>query len=319
MPSDGLWVNVVAPRNGGGAIVAGRYGGRWVVGEVSSRGRLDRSFGNGGWALLPFNGEVRAVLQERSGRIILGGDTNPSGCCTRNWAAAISTHGQPEDGFGAHGQVELPTGADSGVEGLALEPNGDILAQVGYGNNGCWGIALAMLTPSGHPVPGFKQRVDQFWKRLAFGAFVGDVYTDGDGFTLIGTGERACDGDGHAHQSATGLITRFRVDGKAAGSTIRFPSRMYGEVQAFRVGDDIFSVALPYGDSTRLTLAARHRDGSLDAQFANRGRAWMHTRWSGFNAVLGTTASVARAGPRAIVVVATRDGRNELHLIRVRI
>jgi hypothetical protein len=26
-PSDGLWVNVVAPRNGGGAIVAGTYGG----------------------------------------------------------------------------------------------------------------------------------------------------------------------------------------------------------------------------------------------------------------------------------------------------
>jgi hypothetical protein len=315
--ADGLWINVVEPKTGGGAIVAGTYGGRWVVGEVTSSGQLDRSFGNRGWTALAFNGEVRAVVQEPSGRIILAGDTNPSGCCTRNWAAAISARGQPQDGFGAHGRVELPTAGEAGVEALVLEPSGDILAQVGYGNNGCWGVALAMLTQSGHLVPRFKQRLDQFWKRLAFGAFVGDVYPDGNGFTLVGTGEKACDGS--ARQVATGLIARFRVDGRTTGSTTRFPSRMYGEVHAFRVGDDTFIVELPYGDSTQLTLAARRSDGSTDARFANRGRAWIHTRWTGFNAVLGTTASVKRAGQREIVVVATRDGRNELHVIRVRI
>jgi hypothetical protein len=317
MPADGLWVNVVAARSGGGAIVAGTYGGRWVVGEVTPRGQMDESFGNRGWTALAFNGEVREVLQEPSGRIILAGDTNPSGCCTRNWAAAISAHGEPEDGFGAHGRVELPTAGEAGVEALALEPNGDILAQIGYGNNGCWGVVLAMLTPSGDLVPGFKQRLDQFWKRLGFGAFVGDVHPDGNGFTLVGTGERAC--DGYARQVATGLIARIQVDGRTAGTTTRFRSRMYGEVHAFSVGDDNFIVELPYGDSTRLTLAVRRSDGSTDARFANRGHAWIHTRWSGFHAVLGTTASVTRAGQREIVVVATRDGRNELHLMRVRI
>src|SRR5262245_59984430 len=43
--SHGLWVNAVAPRRGGGAIVAGGYGDgmtryEWVVGEVTPRGRL---------------------------------------------------------------------------------------------------------------------------------------------------------------------------------------------------------------------------------------------------------------------------------------
>src|SRR2546423_9110736 len=43
--SRGLWVNAVAPRRGGGAIVAGAYGDgmsgdEWVVGEVTPRGQL---------------------------------------------------------------------------------------------------------------------------------------------------------------------------------------------------------------------------------------------------------------------------------------
>ena len=37
-PAEGIWINAIAPRNGGGAIVAGVYGGNWVVGEVTTRG-----------------------------------------------------------------------------------------------------------------------------------------------------------------------------------------------------------------------------------------------------------------------------------------
>ena len=73
--------------------------------------------------------------------------------------------------------MELPTGEDSGVEALALEPNGDILAKVGYGNMGCWGVGLAMLTPSGRPAPLFAKRLEGFWHGLGFGAFVGDEQT----------------------------------------------------------------------------------------------------------------------------------------------
>jgi hypothetical protein len=160
-PANGLWVNVIAPKNGGGAIVAGTYGGAWVVGEVTPSGRVDPAFGNGGWTLLPFRGEVSAVVQERSGRILIGGDNGGGGCCTLNWAAALSPRGELVGGFGRHGRAALPTGEDSGVGSLALEANGDILAQVGYGNMGCWGAALAMLTPTGRPVPLFAKEPSQ--------------------------------------------------------------------------------------------------------------------------------------------------------------
>jgi hypothetical protein len=317
VPPNGLWVNAVAPRRGGGAILAGTYGNDWVVGEVTRRGQIDPTFGEGGWTVLPFPGEVTAVLQEPSGRIIIAGDNGGGGCCTLNWVAAVSARGRLENDFGTRGREELPTGGDSGVEGLALEPNGDILATVGYGNNGCWGVVLAMLTPSGRQVPQFATRFGRFWHGLGFGAFVGDVYVDGDGFTLVGTGEREC--DGYRSQPATGLITRFRADGDLIGRTIRFPSRMYGTVDAFHVGGDIFVVASPYADSTQVTVTALRSDGSADPRFGSRGRARIHTPWKGRNAALETMVSVHRASPRTIVVIATQDGRKQLQVIRVRL
>ena len=317
-PADALWVNVVAPRNRGGAIVAGTYAGEWVVGEVTGSGRVDPAFGKSGWTVLPFRGEVTAAVEERSGRILIGGDNGGGGCCTLNWAAAVSARGRLDRGFGRQGRAELPTGEDSGVGSLAVERNGDILAKVGYGNMGCWGTALAMLTPSGRPVQLFTKRLDRFWHRLGFGAFVGDVYTDGDGFTLVGTGQKPCaEGPSFSAPSASGLIARFRVDGEPATRTIRVPSRLYGTVEAIHDGDETFVVESPYADPTRLTITARRADGSIDSRFGRNGRASIRTPWRGFNAKFDTGVSIARAGPGAVVIVATRSGR--LQLIRVRV
>ena len=319
-PSDGLWINVVAPRNRGGAIIAGTYGGQWVVGEVTRSGRVDPTFGDSGWTVLPFRGEVTAVIQERSGRILLGGDNGGGGCCTLNWAAALSARGELDRRFGTHGRAELPTGEDSGVGSLALEPNGDILALVGYGNMGCWGTALAMLLPSGQPVPLFGKRLDQFWHGLDFGAFVGDVYIDGAGFTLVGTGQRPCaGGPSFSAPSATGVIAQFRTNGEPASHPIRFPSRMYGSVEAFHEGDDTFVVESPYADSTHLAVTALRPDGSPDPRFGSDGRARIRTPWKGRNAALEIMVSMTEASSRAIVLVATRSGRDQLQVIRVRL
>jgi hypothetical protein len=316
-PANGLWIDVVAPRNGGGAIVAGTYAGAWVVGEITRSGRVDTAFGNGGWKVLPFRGDVSAVAQEHSGRILIGGDNGGGGCCTLNWAAALSARGRLASGFGKNGRAALPTGEDSGVGSLQLEPNGDILAQVGYGNMGCWGTALAMLTPTGRPVPLFAKRLGRFWHGLGFGAFVGDVFVDGDGFTLVGTGQKPCaDGPSFSAPSATGLIARFRVDGELASRAIRVPSRLYGTVDAIHDRDETFFVESPYADPTRLAITARRADGSIDVQFGKSGRASIRTPWRGSDAKLETHVAVARAGGGAIVVVATFSGR--VQLIRLR-
>jgi hypothetical protein len=317
----GLRINAVAARNGGGAILAGGFGSNWVVGEVSRRGQLDPTFGDGGWTVLPFEGEVSTIVQEPSGRIVMGGDNGGGGCCLVNSVAALSARGQLERAFGKHGRTELraPT-LEAGIGALMLRPSGDILAAVGYGNNGCWGVAIDFLTPTGHPVPRFAPRTDRFWQRLGFNAFVGDIYTDARGFTLVGTGQRPCsDGSPSSAPSATGLIMRFRTNGEPIGNAVRFPSRMYGDVRAFHASHDTFVVVSPYADSTRMLLTARRADGSIDPRFGSRGRARIHTPWRGPNAADDTTVLINRAGPNVLVLIAISYGRNELQIIRVRL
>lgn len=320
LPAEGMWVNAIVPRNGGGAIVAGVYGGDWVVGEVSASGTVDQTFGSNGWVLLPIPGEVTAILQEPSGRIVIAGDNGGGGCCTVNWAAALSEHGQIEDGFGEHGRAVLPTGEDSGVHSLALEPNGDILAEIGYGNMGCWGLALAMLTPSGAPEPMFAKRLQRFWDTYHFGAFIGDVRVDHEGFTLIGTGQRSCyDEPPGSTAPATGLIAHFGTEGTPAGPAARFASRMYGSVSVLPDGHDDILAATPYADPTDITLTALRPDGSTDPRFADHGSARISTPWHGPDATLSTTVSIDEAGPTEIVIVATEPERNQIQLIRVRL
>jgi hypothetical protein len=275
--------------------------------------------------VLPFEGAVTAVLQEPSGRILIGGSEHASGCCTVNWAAALSAHGQLEHAFGGHGRVKLPTGESSAIEGMALEPNGDILVKVGHGNMGCWGTSLAMLTPSGQPVPLFAERLDRFWQGLGLHAFVGDIYIEGEGFNLVGTGQKPCyDEPPGSTAPATGLLARFRPNGEPDGPTIRFPSRMYGTVQAFRDGGDTFLVEYPYSDPTQATVTARHADGALDSRFGSLGRAQIRTPER--SGELPPTLEIIKAAPGEISLIAKLSERSEppseapeLRVIRLRL
>jgi hypothetical protein len=313
---DALWVNAVTPSNGG-ALIAGAYGGRWMVGAVTPQGRVDPTFGNGGWAVLPFHGAVTAIVQAPSGRIVVAGDSRGQG------VAVLSSRGHVDRGFGTDGRAMLPTlGADSGVTSLAVEPNGKVLANIGFGTTGCWRDALVMLTPCGRPVPQFRKNLGpfgRFWQRLGFNAFVGDIYIDDDGFTLVGTGQRPCVGPPATASapSATGLIARFRKDGQLAEPIVHFPSRMYGKVWALRKDNDTVVVTSLYADPTHVTLAALHPDGSLDPRFGSQGRARIHTPWRGRYAPVDTTVVITRATPRTITVVAARDGLNQLQIVRV--
>jgi hypothetical protein len=45
----------------------------------------------------------------------------------------------------------------------------------------------------------------------------------------------------------------------------------------------------------------------------------IHTPWKGRNSALDTMVSIANGRPRAIVVIATRYGHNELQIARVRL
>jgi hypothetical protein len=318
-PAHGIWVNAVAPRSGGGTIVAGVYSGDMVVGELTARGTVDQTFGTKGWVVLPFGGEVAKILQEPSGRIVVAGDNGGGGCCGVNWVTALTAGGQFDHAFGTHGRAVLPTGEDSGVQALALEPNGDIFAAVDWQHMGAGAVEPAMLTPSGQAEPLFAERLQQFWHAHSFGDFVGDVYVDGDGFTLVGTGQSAVESPSSSASPATGLIARFRTDGTLSSPAAQFAAPMYGGAQAFPEGSDTVVAASPYADSTRLALTAIRPDGSIDPQFAANGRALIRTPWRGTSAALETSVTIIEASPTAIMVIATEGSGDELQLIRVRL
>ncbi|HLW96649.1 MAG TPA: hypothetical protein VKS25_14835 [Solirubrobacteraceae bacterium] len=312
-PERGVWINTIEPRGGGGAIIAGAYGGNWTVGELTSSGTVDQTFGTHGWVVMPFRGEVTAILPEPSGRIVVAGDNGGGGCCTVNWAAALSKRGLIEKGFGTGGRAPLPTGEDSGVQSLELEPNGDILADIDYGHMGCYGVAPAMLTPSGAAEPTFAARLRRFWGALGFNTFVGDLYVAGRGFTLVGTGQKPCaENLSLSAPSATGLIARFRIDGQPAGPTIRFSSRLQVGGEVLLEGHDAIVATGPLSNPLALTLTALRPDGTTDTSFGSRGHVQISTTLHG-------TLSITEAIAPEIVAIAAGYGRNQVQLIRVRL
>lgn len=319
-PRDKVWVEAVAPRNGGGAVVAGLYRRHPAVVEVDRRGRIVRGFGHGGRALLPFCAEPTSVLQEPSGRIVLAGDGWIGDRCTGNWAAALSADGTYDYGFGDHGIVALPTlGADSGVGSLTRLQNGNLLAGIGFGNSGCWGYTLRLLQPEGWPVPLFASRFGRFWTRLGLHAFSGTVLRDGKGFRLVGTGQRPCWIGGPFHStSVAGLILHFGKNGSLAAPPARFASGMYSGVSALTLGRDTVVATTPYANAVRLTLTAVRPDGSLDPRFGSGGRVSIRMPWHGQDAGMEAAVGIEKLGPRAILVLAAAGGRHKLLALRIR-
>ncbi len=150
--------------------------------------------------------------------------------------------------------------------------------------------------------------------------FVGDVHIDGEGFTLIGTGQKPCyDEPPGSTARATGLIAHFRVDGTPAGPTVGFPSQMYGSLQVLPGRHDTIFAATPYADPTEITLTALRPNGSTDPRFGSRGSVRIRTPWRGPNATLSTTVSIDEASPTEILIIARESERKQMQLIRLRL
>jgi uncharacterized protein YecT (DUF1311 family) len=177
-----------------------------------------------------------------------------------------------------------------------------------------------MYSPGGRERTQFAQRWSRFWKGLGWAAFAGEVYADGDGFTLVGTGQKPCAfGPSLFKKRARGLVVHFRSNGTLASPPIRFRSPMFGAVSGFTLGRDTLLVGTPYANASTLRLTAVLPNGSLDPWFGNAGRAKVAAPWRGRYAAMDATASVVRAGPRAVLIVAGDGGRHDAQAIRIRI
>ena len=313
---EGLRFHVADASSGGGAFLAGSYEGEAVVGEVTSHGTVDHAFGESGWAVLPSHGSAEGVVQGPSGRIIVnGGEIIYPGSATKasEWVAALSPRGRLDRMFGGHGRVDFPEVSAFGIERIEVEPNGDILVDYGGGRMGCYQTKLSMLSPSGTPVPRFAGRLARFWNALGFSTFVGDVVIQGEGFTLIGTGQRTCLGAPHAaHPRRPGLLARFKPDGEPVGPTIRFPSEMFSGVSAFTEGHDIMLLTSQWEHEHEQSLIAIEPNGSPARRFAIRGRTQISPPTHG-----------TQGGPGELTLsvdheFASTSGAPELQLIRLR-
>jgi hypothetical protein len=285
-------VAAVIPATGGGAILAGATTTGSFVARIDATGRLDPTFGTGGWTMLPWAGGASAVAEAPSGEIVVGGSQG-GGCCVQAWAGEVSARGAIVSQFGSGGRSSIPVYRDdSGIGRVAVEPNGDILALVVGGNMGNWGVSVSALTGSGSPVPSFQKNFNAGIQHvLPSGIFVGDLVVRPGGFLLVGTGQN------HSvtsvpDSSATGRVIAFQPDGKLASGfgdrgEASFSAPMAQSVWALPQADGrVLMAAVPpviqAGNRTQATirLVEISASGSIDDAFGHHGVAQLHLRYA---------------------------------------
>ncbi|MGW5667789.1 hypothetical protein [Micromonospora sp. NPDC003776] len=116
-------------------------------------GRLDPSFGTGGWTIVPMPGNdagAFALGVQRNGRIVLGGVANFG----VSWfaLARLTEQGRLDPSFGIAGRVleRFPGAGINGLNDLVLDPAGRIIAAGVTGNlNDSSGFGLMRFRPEG--------------------------------------------------------------------------------------------------------------------------------------------------------------------------
>lgn len=227
LEGENFHVSTAIPALGGGALLAGERGGKWLVARLDQKGQLDQAFGTHGWEVLPWHGEVSAMAQEPSGTIVLGGWAGGIGNFPEA-LAEVDEHGSLVRRFGHDGRATVPYFRDdSELSRIAFERNGEILALTLGGNMGAWGIAVSAFEPGGAPVPSFEDDFGAALQKAAPPAFVADIDVRANGFLLIGTGQEVPVTDGSS-PTATGEAVAFEPSGTldtsfADHGEVRFP------------------------------------------------------------------------------------------------
>ncbi len=130
----------------GGLLVAGsttagapRDIEKLALARFDRAGRLDPHFGDGGVAILGLQGRARALALQPDGRILVGGHAVPVSDLKAlgqpydpDEGALVLTRlradGTPDPGFGVAGRIRVHRSQHDEVEGLALKPDGTVLA-----------------------------------------------------------------------------------------------------------------------------------------------------------------------------------------------
>ncbi|HLB62839.1 MAG TPA: delta-60 repeat domain-containing protein [Actinomycetota bacterium] len=135
----------VAIQPNGRIVAVGRSAGDYALARYRSGGALDGSFGGDGKVTAEF-GEyegAEAVAIQADGKMVVVGSAGEVDAAIVRFGA----DGTPDSSFGGDGQVVFDTGKEESLHGVALQPNGRIVAAGRLGGN----FLVARFNPNGTP------------------------------------------------------------------------------------------------------------------------------------------------------------------------
>jgi uncharacterized delta-60 repeat protein len=289
----------------GGTIVAAGYSAPtfdavwpavdFAVARYTRTGRLDQTFGNGGWVTTDLDGHGsidygHALVIQRDGRIVVAGSSGPSHSDAEAFALVrYRTDGSLDPTFGVGGKAVNDL-AGGHILAIALQPDGKIVAAGSDGSQ----FALARFRSDGSLDPTFGRG--------------GIVRTDFDPSGLDRAQALALQPDGKivaAGYSNAGnpALARYNRDGSldatfGAGGKVRiFVSASTGSATAIAIQHDgrIIIAANSYSPATGedFALVRYTPTGRLDTTFGSSGEVVTDVSASGSTDALGSLAIAA--------------------------
>lgn len=171
----------------------------WMA-RFDAYGDLDASFGESGFAQLPFTGTLEALAGDTSNWFVIGTETDPSTSTTAMRIAKVSPQGLLDTSFGDAGIARLdfwPFTRSTIGTSIVLPPDGRLVVGGGYVGKAEYatGSAVARLLPNGSIDPSF--------------GYGGTNMMEGDGSGT--TVHRAADGKLVVTNSR--VVLRYNADG----------------------------------------------------------------------------------------------------------
>jgi len=264
---DGKIIAVGSQRSSSGALVA-----TGVV-RYNPNGSLDTTFGTGGILIID-RGVNNAVVLQPDGKIVVGGGGGDSQLANYQ-VTRLNPNGSRDTTFGTGGDVTIDfAGSGDGVWGLAIQPDGKIIAAgrsrvLGDDDN----FAVARLNTDGSLDPNFG----------AGGKAVADFANDTDvGFAVVLQADGKIIVSGRAKPSTNifdfGLV-RFNADGSIDtnfGTAGRVTTNFFNGIDAayavkIQSNGKIVAAGVSGGSSTAFGVVRYDANGALDTTFGVGG------------------------------------------------
>ena len=273
--TNGAYAQALALQPDGKIVVAGSTweddGPVVVLARYTAAGSLDPSFGDNGTTTTASGTHfwADALALQPDGKIVVAGPAfGPSAFALARYRA----DGTLDPSFGTGGQVTLALGESSGAYGIAIQPDGKIVAAGSVTAGATYGFALARLNPDGTPDAGFGTN-GVATTTIGAGAAAYAVVVQPDGkIVAAGTSSPAT---GYSGVAVARYDAHGSLDGSfGSGGIVTTPAvgPYDARANALALQPDGKIVAGGYDSSQGLAIDRYTRDGRLDSGFGSGGR-----------------------------------------------